>query len=175
MTTCCGRASRTVTIYFQAGWSHAERLSNSCSVRFDWHNTSVCNPSVSSEISSISETPCDQANSFAPVIWSTRRPARSQITDCENKVKDNTPCFTSSLRRDNSFRKYIRWDLVTGSFGEPDARASIIRRYRRRKRVYAFYACTIALVIDPRGGFHFRVLRCQSRCISPARCPLAGH
>lgn len=33
------------------------------------------------------------------------------------------------------------------------------RRYRRRKRVYAFYACTIALVIDnshnPRGVFIF--------------------
>lgn len=32
-------------------------------------------------------------------------------------------------------------------------RVNYPRRYRRRKRVYAFYACTIALVIDPR--FHF--------------------
>lgn len=33
--------SRTVTVYFQLGWPHAARLSNSCGTRPEWHNKRV--------------------------------------------------------------------------------------------------------------------------------------
>jgi len=44
------RSPRTVTVYFQAGWPHAARLSNSRGTRLEWHNKrdAVCNPSPES-------------------------------------------------------------------------------------------------------------------------------
>lgn len=143
-------------------------------MRFDWHNTAVCNPSASLDpnrkhltiergrhVSSRSSRRLSLAH-VKLSAFSNRGSRKKKKNEVYNIAASSLlhPLFVVVIIIifGNNFD-----GMSTGSFGEPDARASIIRRYRRRKRVYAFYACTIAPRNRSARRFHFRVLWCRSR------------